>query len=322
MARAIVPIEHHRIDAELLRLESLIASGLEPRARYTAQVIQVEGGAVLLFRVERSLNSPHRVTLKSHDKFYGRTASGKYSMDVQQLRDAFNENAQAWERLRAFRTERLMNILAGRSALEMQSGGKIVAHVLPISSFAADKSYDFPNLENHLKLFQPMNAQGWHQRRTFEGRLAFDRIEGASNTYIHLYRRGIIEAVEGRMLNYTQVNGQKTLPSLGYERLLVQHLPLYVRLLATFGVEPPIAIGISLTNVKGAILGVDTWRYQFEPQPILDDHLILPELIIESFDTPLIPQLRQIFDLVWNAGGIERSVNFDEAGNWNPTQGR
>jgi predicted HTH transcriptional regulator len=94
-------------DTELLRLGNILNSGLEPRIRYSPMVIQCASGTVLLLRIEKSWNGPHRVIFRGYDRFFGRTATGKYPLDVQQLRRAFVENSTVAERLRAFRAERM-----------------------------------------------------------------------------------------------------------------------------------------------------------------------------------------------------------------------
>lgn len=320
-AASVTAIRPDRVDAELLRLENLIANGLDPRVRYEAKSVAVLGGAVLIFRMEKSWTSPHRVTLRSHDKFYGRTGSGKFALNVGQLRGAFLGSATLHERLRSFRADRLIDILADRPTVKMEEGGKIIVHLLPFSAFAGSEEYDLSSVDKHLDRFRPMDAAGFNQRVTYEGRLAFQLVQGISYSYVHLHRTGIVEAVEGKMLNHTHQNGEKNLPSLGYERLLVENVPRYLKLVASIGVQPPVAIGMTLTHVKGAYMGIDNHRYHFDQYPVLEQHLILPEVVVNNFEAPVIPLLRPAFDRVWNAAGIEKSINFDDAGNWQPRQG-
>lgn len=51
---------------------------------------------------------------------------------------------------------------------------------------------------------------------------------------------------------------------------------------------------------------------------IIEDNLILPEILVESFSEPPGKILRPLFDLVWNACGFPKSKNFDDKGNWFP----
>src|SRR5216683_7744695 len=85
-------------DMEIRRLESILASGLDPRIRYAARVIPCSGGLKsLVIRVDRSWTGPHRVVFKGHDKFYGRNSAGKYPLDVNELRGAFTLSGSTTE---------------------------------------------------------------------------------------------------------------------------------------------------------------------------------------------------------------------------------
>jgi hypothetical protein len=46
------------------------------------------------------------------------------------------------------------------------------------------------------------------------------------------------------------------------------------------------------------------------------DYLLIPEILVESYDTPASEILRPAFDAVWQACGFPRSLNYDEQGNW------
>jgi len=87
----IVGIEIADMDLELRRLDSILASGINPRIKYELRAIHLKNGndAVIL-RTQRSWLAPHRVVFKGNDRFYGRNSAGKYSLDVTELRTAFN----------------------------------------------------------------------------------------------------------------------------------------------------------------------------------------------------------------------------------------
>ncbi len=316
-ASSIIDIGISDVDSEVLRLDSLIGSGLEPRIRHSLKLIESKSGRVLLIRVHKSWNGPHRVILKGHDKFYGRTSAGKYSLDVQQLRRSFTEAAAFTERMRAFRTDRLFEIIAGKPAIPMVDGSKFILHLMPFEAFTHEQSYDLSVVKNSND-FRPMNTSGWGNRITFEGIMAYSEVRETSSTYVHLYRNGIIEAVEGRILNHILPNGKNNLPSVAYERLLIETLPRYISLLNTIGVQAPIAVGLTMTNMRGAQLGINSFD---STDPILQDHLILPEMVFSALTESILETLRPTLDLVWNACGIEKSRNFNAEGKWFPPRG-
>ncbi len=46
------------------------------------------------------------------------------------------------------------------------------------------------------------------------------------------------------------------------------------------------------------------------------DILLLPEIVIESYDVIAEDILRPCFDSIWNACGFPRSPNYDDTGEW------
>jgi hypothetical protein len=45
---------------------------------------------------------------------------------------------------------------------------------------------------------------------------------------------------------------------------------------------------------------------------------IVPEAMVESFESEVDKPLRTILDPVWNAAGWPHSINFDDDGKWRP----
>jgi hypothetical protein len=44
----------------------------------------------------------------------------------------------------------------------------------------------------------------------------------------------------------------------------------------------------------------------------------LPETKIETFDTDPVKHLHPMIDVLWNAAGVEKSLNYDAEGNHKP----
>ena len=123
------------LDLEVRRLDAMLASGLEPRIRYATRPITGPGGQrTLIIRVERSWVGPHRVVFKGHDKFYARNSAGKYPLDVNELRSAFTFSASVTERIRAFRTDRLIALSNNQTPVPFVEDPKIILHCIPVES--------------------------------------------------------------------------------------------------------------------------------------------------------------------------------------------
>jgi len=90
--------------------------------------------------------------------------------------------------------------------------------------------------------------------------------------------------------------------------------------LKELGVTAPLMLHITLLGVRGVTLKTDVHAAdaRAEISPIEVDDLLLPGLLIQGFDEQPEEILHSSFDIVWNAGGFERSLNYDEEGNYSP----
>jgi len=78
------------LDADLLRLDEMIRSGINPRI-VGCQVWPVPGlpkGPAILIRVPRSWQGPHIVSYQREFRFYSRSTNGKFRMDASDVREA------------------------------------------------------------------------------------------------------------------------------------------------------------------------------------------------------------------------------------------
>jgi predicted HTH transcriptional regulator len=115
VASRIAPIRGVDIDAEIARLENLLRDGLEPRIlgiRVRAVPVSPTD-SVIVVRVPRSWNPPHRVSARNWNRVFARNSAGAHEMSMEELRASFTMAATAYDRARAFRSERLAGIDAG-----------------------------------------------------------------------------------------------------------------------------------------------------------------------------------------------------------------
>ena len=125
LAEATPGIAIASLDAEKLRIEQLVANGLEPRLP-SIDIVGIEttvGCYVIVVRVRRSWVGPHRV--KANSRFYGRNSAGKYPLDVGELRTAFVLGEFVADRMRAFRTDRLIRIGLDATPVRLSPGGRV-----------------------------------------------------------------------------------------------------------------------------------------------------------------------------------------------------
>jgi hypothetical protein len=310
----IVGLPNTDLDAEKLRLESLIRDGLEPRIISTLHSLPTTAGQVLIVRVEKSWIGPHRVVSRGHDKFYGRTSAGKFPLDVGQLRLAFTLNATVSERIRSFRADRMIEILNDRGPVSIVDGPSVLLHLVPLGAFSDQQTFDVKriNLTNH----RLWTSTASDISMTFDGALVSmpPRDNSGTSVYTHFNWNGILESVTTRLLEH-EYSGQRVIPHSTLERELLDYVPHCLSTLHSIGVRAPIVLGLSLLKVHGLRMATRSYQYS---SPIRERNLVLPGTIIEDFSVSAISLLRPLFDRIWNACGLQGSQNFDAQGAWSP----
>ncbi|MCL4475048.1 MAG: ATP-binding protein [Nitrospirae bacterium] len=319
--KSLCGIEIENRDIEKTRLDNIIRSGVEPRIlSISIKPIPLNNSKLaILLRIPKSWNGPHRVILGGHAKFYARNSSGKYELDVDELRIAFNLTDTLIDRIRNFRVERITKVLADETPIRLYPNAKIILHLIPFNSFNPSQQYDIDSLTSEIS--KPHDKLPLIYRSVMNWRYNLDGLfthsdseEGIFSAYTQLYRTGIIEAVDASLLRPRE-NGL-LIPSLIYEKKLIDTLTAYMRLLPDLGIEPPIFVFLTLIGVNNYKMGIRRELYFDVGHPIDRTIILLPEVIIDNFSISAKDALKPLFDLIWNACGYRKSLNFDENGNW------
>lgn len=305
-------------DAAFLRFDQTLRSSIEPAVagvRIKAVAIG-EGRQVVVIRVPKSWSAPHRV--KNNRMFYARGAAGAFELDVPQLRQAFLLSDGIQKEIENFRSERLAKIAAGDTPVMLRPGLKMVIHVLPLSSFTSGKAVPANRFSGQPHHMGPPDAAGSSWQLGLDGMTVYEVGNGRdlSRTYSQFFREGRAEFVrtfEGR--------GDEVcyLPSVYYESLCIRSVRAAVQRLNEFDIGAPFYIGLSLINAKGYRLGVSQmveFMNDRELRPFERQHMLFPMIEVQDATLDASHFLRPAFDLVWNAGGMVSSLNYDENGNW------
>ena len=149
-------------DHELQRLESIARDGLEPRiAGLRMRAVPVSGGYVIVVRVPKSWQPPHRISARGLNRIYGRNSGGAYEYSVEELRVVFTASASALDRIRAFRAERLAKIDAGEAIVPLiNNNGRLVIHLVPLSAFGVGNQIDLTKSFAVQDDLRPINSMG------------------------------------------------------------------------------------------------------------------------------------------------------------------
>ena len=306
-------------DAEILRLENSIRDGIQPRIiGIISKSIQLTNSRnVLLVRIPKSWNSPHRVIFQGNDKFYSRSTNGKYPFDVDELRSAFTSNTTLLEKIIQFRKNRVFSIDSDDTPIKLDVGSKLILHIIPFTSLPKTSSVDIGIVADNMSKLPPMGTSGWDGRYNLDGFISFrSRSKGSCYSYTQLYRNGIIESA-CTINEPTKINN----PSLAVtyiERILIQSLESYFKLTKELGVELPVYVFVTLLGVKNYIITSQNLP-SFDIMPIDRENLLLNGELLESYDNEAYKILRPIFDSIWNACGYSHSYNYNSNGIWSGT---
>ena len=310
-------------DQDVLRLESILRDGIEPRIQgLQIHVVKGDDGTSLIIRVPRSWSSPHMVTFKGSSRFFTRSTAGKYQMDVSELRSAFENSGQLTKQIEEWRLERVARIIANegpallRPPIENHQGACIL-HIVPLSSFHDWNKLDAAQFNGTM--FPPLDSGGWDHHVNLDGFLTFSRAgrleERIVSSYTQAFRNGAIESVAAN--TFSVVNGQLYIAPSWLEKTVFEALDAYSRSCSTLGIDPPYVVMLTLHGVKAAAIYTETRRF-YSPSRIGIDTLFIPPEIMQSLaqQPDNDPALRHLFDRVWNAGGYTQSLNYDDSGNW------
>jgi hypothetical protein len=303
-------------DQEILRLESIIRDGIEPRIPPIAikPVPLANSKTIMIVRIQKSWLSPHRVKFAGDHRFYARGTNGKYELDVVELRNAFTFRENINEKILKFRENRISSLLANETPVPLCYNAKIALHLIPLVSFNPSIVYDIDLVTRRFDVIGPINGTSLDFRYNLEGFLIYS-VSGSrqSYSYTQIYRNGIIEAVDTLELSGTD----KIIPSISYEKAIVTALLKYLTVLKDLNVQLPVAIFLTLIGVKGYSMAI-TKFFEEESRTIDREILQLPEALIDTYDVKPELVLRPAFDAIWNSCGFAKSLNYDEKGEWSP----
>lgn len=313
-------------DKEIARLENMIRDGISPRLNVEIQVVGAEiDKKALIIRIKPSLEGPHRVVFRGSDKFYKRNSNGKYQMDVVELRSAFLQTSNLVDQIKKFRRTRIFDIKAADTPIPLVINESFSAvHILPFSAFSNPIIIDSKTLlalstGKYSHVFAPVHkGAGWSHRINLDGVIAYSGGDPQKKTYAYtqLYRNGIIEGVECDVISSRMEVEEKILPMGFIESNTIQYASQMLKLLSELGFQPPYYIFLTLTNIKGFKVSEPNRSIFLDRYPINTDDLLLPEVIIENLDDSLEKKFQPVFDMIWNASGVSRSLHYDENGNY------
>ena len=232
---------------------------------------------------------------------------------------AFTEAELLLHRMRRFHRERVEAIQKDQSHVQLNDPARIVVHLLPQEAMRTPKFLAAADLKRAAQSIRPLEERsgGYTQSRfNADGYLLYSGHE-VIRYYAQLYRSGMYEGVVAEIV-HQQREGASLLRVRWCEEALLSAMKGYLPFAKTLGLEPPFWMFAALVGCEGARLCLKGAWEELSPHAIDREIVVLPETMIDAFDTEPTKHLRPMCDVLWNAAGMERSFNYDEQGNWNP----
>ena len=302
---------------------------------------------VLVFRIPKSANPPHKIILKDINMLYGRRSNGVYPMNIDDMRAAFTLSETRTQMIRNFKKGRIYEFdhYSNDAKLSLSGDAETILHLIPVDSFVAGKRYDdvddiYRDTEALKPMFQQGDWRGWEGaqlniQRTFnlDGVLKYCDYfyqkkgkEGATEpvwtpyTKVQLFTNGIIEASERIFLNSRDLPNPKHIYIDWFESQLIECIEDYLNTLQRLGVTPPIFLFLTLRRVLGYDLSKSSWTsYSSVFESTIDRNVLeVPERLIPDYKMRPAAILKPCFDSIWSACGYPRSMNYDKEGKYRP----
>ena len=243
-------------DAEILRLESSLQTGVAPRlVGVRTHWIPLAESGVIFMRVPASINAPHRIIFKNSGRFWSRNSRGNYEMDVHELRHAFTQSEQLPQRFRQLHVDAIAAAQGVDMPFAVEQSPTAVISVAPLALFREAQSIHITRNE----AVAPVRATGYSAIDLIEGVLlhaAIDAKTGTVSSYALTHRTGRTDAAWVIGGIRTRDNGEEirvVWPGI-FERGLCEMATSTQSRLHPFGIEGPWVILITVFGVKGYCL--------------------------------------------------------------------
>jgi len=315
IAESINGISIENTDKFKQRIENLVRDSIAPNIPpIKFQVVRLSSGKyIVVISLIESFNKPHSITLNKSLRVYSRNSSGKYPLDIFDIKDIILGSADVIKKMNDFRNSRVFSIVNQDLPIkfENEESAKYIIHIIPQQAFFQKLNANFNEIRTWTNMIMPLNAGYCQQRLNFDGIYAYTSGSNFSvvKKYFQFFRNGIIESVNGDFTskyNNIEKGVWGSLISEGAIRLVTQAITIYKEL----EVSPPIYVLISLMGVKDHCMILDPSRFHWAGNRFFEQQeLKCPEVVIYDYDIDLKNEFKFIFDMIWNAVGFDRAYD-------------
>ena len=189
-------IQTSSIDKEIQKLNNLLRTGIEPKIPgIEIKYIDINNNNfIIIVRIFKSWNAPHRVS--QNRQFYGRNSSGKYPLDISEIRSEFLAATTFAEKVSELRAERVIKVSSNETYQPMNEGAKLLVHLIPMQSFFNENTISISKHKQILQDFRPIISTGYSYKINIDGHICYQGgLNENSTRYVQVYRTGTIEVV-------------------------------------------------------------------------------------------------------------------------------
>ncbi|PLW79949.1 hypothetical protein C0585_05125 [Candidatus Woesearchaeota archaeon] len=293
----IVGIEAENTDKKLLQIQEIICSGIEPiinNAKIRFLKIK-DNKHILLIKIFRSWNLPHRVCYKKSDKFFIRRNNQVSRITIEELKMMFTGNEELKEKIFKFRDSRIAkkNTVFPKQTLYL--------HVVPIQSFYEEYKFDLSVLEKAIQN-NPL-IRSLQKKYNFDG-LNYINLNIPLIKSIQIFRDGKIELI----INL-QIQDQEMLnliPVAWINNALYDHVRNIFNFYNKIEILPPFLILMTCNNFLGKKIHLHNSVFIYDDNVFSENTLKFPDILIENVQEYVPERILPVLDLLWQACGYEK----------------
>lgn len=290
-------------EKEVLRLEQIARAGLSPviAGLQSKSIALTSGRCALVVRVPKGLNPPHQVIFQKDFRIYGRNSSGKHPLTSEEIRALVTAGEELAERIRSWRVNRVASIDAGITSRPLADRPYIVVHTVPLDAFARGEVVDVDLALKQLAMFLPPRTPvgGIDYAHNLDG-LFICSPEDPVKWSVQIYRTGAIEQIRTIAL-VPSSDKKKWTDGAEIDALATRWLEKTKDIYEHLAVTGPIAMMVSLIGVGGCYVSA---QGDGSNHPVDRDPILLPEFVIETWDTNKRATLHPMRKRLWNALGF------------------
>lgn len=291
-------------DEWLSSFRQVLLSKIRPHLHgFECKAIEVSSDNIaIVIKVSKSFNRPHSFYNGNKDEFYIRYANGVGFMDINDLRNQFLNTETFKHHIAEFRRDRISAILNDEIIGNFNKGAKLLIHIIPLWSFESGNSIDLTNeyqLREYFPLVSSKFINNW--RYNTDGFCLYNSNNELINTSTQIFRNGIIEAIEVRLMNYEYKYEKRIYNWNEMEKLLYETIEKYASSMSKLGIPKPWLIQFSILMAKGFSSHNDWWPN------LIDRDIINSMESIWNEETELLDAMKPVMDSLANCFGQARS---------------